>query len=372
MGPHARLPSALTTLPPRQLIASEARRTMSPPPRSPNSASATLSPPGTPFSPAPMSPVALSIQIAPPEPGDVESGGGLEKAPSTLRRLFSVNPAHSLRGDQFVEERVKGPPSRQASEKSDAGTHTGDSPVTSFTRTRSRWRRGSAPDQDSEPLGGVQAAIAAFSVPGELEISELLFSPRLPDGRPAQYLSSLEAERLVELRMGPDLRKITLPSGSFTSFVGSAAALQTLADLLLASLHPTAGRIRYNGCPAHPVIAVEWRKHVAVISEEPFIFADSVRGNVCLWDDHADDDRVVEALSKAGLSEFADRNALNTAVSPRTLGSNARRALAFARALYRRPRIVLLRDTSLGAPQVAVLREEGAVVVRHARPPLLL
>jgi ABC-type multidrug transport system fused ATPase/permease subunit len=131
---------------------------------------------------------------------------------------------------------------------------------------------------------------------------------------------------------------VTIPTGSITAFVGpTGSGKTTLIDLLAGLLRPTTGSIGL----------VDGRR--TVVFQEAFLFGGSVRENVCV-SDRLDDDQVWEALRLACAADFVGElpDGLDTMVGERgvTLSGGQRQRIALARALARRPDLLLLDDTT--------------------------
>jgi ATP-binding cassette subfamily C protein len=175
----------------------------------------------------------------------------------------------------------------------------------------------------------------------------------------------------------PVLRDVSarIEPGTFVAIVGpSGAGKSTLVDLLLGLLAPTAGEILVDGRPL-PALAGDWRARIGVVSQEPYIFNDTIARNVVLFAEPVDEPRVRRVLADVGLWGFvqAQRDGLATRVGERgsALSGGQRQRLAIARALYSDPDFLVFDEaTSALDPdsEAAVLR--GAL--REACPRTLV
>ncbi len=96
--------------------------------------------------------------------------------------------------------------------------------------------------------------------------------------------------------------------GEFVAFVGqSGAGKSTIVSLILRMYEIDSGRILANGIPITEFDIEEWRDHVAVVRQNPFIFADTLEYNLTIGNRNAtraDLDRVCRI---ARVDEFIDQ-----------------------------------------------------------------
>jgi ABC-type multidrug transport system fused ATPase/permease subunit len=144
---------------------------------------------------------------------------------------------------------------------------------------------------------------------------------------------------------------LEVKKGEFVGIVGeSGAGKTTLVDLLLGLIHPTGGDIFIGSKNLRDIDARHWRRSLGYVSQEPFLFGDTVGNNIKAFRPGIEASEVRWATDLAQASQFIDRLSenYNHRIGDRgaTLSGGERQRLALARSLVTRPYILLLDEAT--------------------------
>ncbi|WP_390622764.1 ABC transporter ATP-binding protein [Aeromicrobium massiliense] len=139
--------------------------------------------------------------------------------------------------------------------------------------------------------------------------------------------------------------------GSVTAVVGSTGSgKSTLTSLLVRLVDPQQGRVELDGVDVRTLTHDDLASTVALVPQSTFLFDDSVRENVTLGSEGIDDAAVWDALRTVQAESFVQAlpDGLDTQLGERgtTLSGGQRQRLALARALVRRPRLLVMDDAT--------------------------
>ncbi|HEY9410471.1 MAG TPA: ABC transporter ATP-binding protein [Jiangellaceae bacterium] len=159
----------------------------------------------------------------------------------------------------------------------------------------------------------------------------------------------------------------TAPPGAQTALVGlSGAGKTTIFSLIQRFYDPDGGAILLDGIDTSTWSRARLRRRIAYVEQDAPVLAGTIGENLRYGAPHASPADAEAALAEAGLSAMIDRlpDGLDTPVGTRgvTLSGGERQRLAIARALVRRPDVLLLDEATaaLDARNESALRETVA------------
>lgn len=170
-----------------------------------------------------------------------------------------------------------------------------------------------------------------------------------------------------------DRLSLAVEPGRMIALVGRAGSgKSTVASLILGLDRPWSGEVLVDGTPRDQVDPVLLVEGLTGASGTVVAFAGSIRQNVSMWDEAIGDEDLVAAIRDADCLELLDRpGGLDAPISEggRNLSGGQRQRLEIARALARRPGIVVLDGATSaldGQTEARVLeriRSRGATVI---------
>lgn len=147
--------------------------------------------------------------------------------------------------------------------------------------------------------------------------------------------------------------QFNLKSGQFLGICGpTGSGKSTLLTLLQRQFDVTEGRICYQGLPLPEIKLDEWRARLSIVNQSPFLFSDTVAGNIALGRPNATQAEIEEAARIACVHDDILRlpEGYDTQVGERgvMLSGGQKQRISIARAILQNAEILVL-DDSLSA-----------------------
>ena len=189
-------------------------------------------------------------------------------------------------------------------------------------------------------------AVDTFPTPGTVEMRDVTFV--YPDA---------DARVLAEV-------SFTVQPGTTTAIVGSTASgKSTVVRLLARLLEASSGQVLIGGTDVREADPEALWAQMGLVPQQPFLFAGTVASNLRLGREEATDDELWDALEVAQAKDFVSEmdGGLEAAIAQggTNVSGGQRQRLAIARALVRRPDILIFDDSfsALDVSTDARLRE---------------
>jgi len=169
-----------------------------------------------------------------------------------------------------------------------------------------------------------------------------------------------------------------MQAGQRVALVGpSGAGKSTVAQLLLRFIEPQRGEIRMNGMRLSDVSASEWRKQVAWVSQNPYLFNVSAAENIRMARPNATMAEIVQAAQQAHAHEFIQAlpQGYGTVIGERgaRLSGGQAQRIALARAFLKdAPLLILDEATSNLDPETEALIQDATERLMQGRMTLVI
>ena len=144
---------------------------------------------------------------------------------------------------------------------------------------------------------------------------------------------------------------LKINKGQTVALVGeSGCGKSTLIKLMLGFYMPQKGEIILSGKPVSDIDNADWLRHCGVVMQEPRIFSGTILENISMSETVPNINLVLEAIKKAGLSDFISTlpMGINTRIgtSGIEMSGGQKQRMMIARAIYKSPDILFLDEAT--------------------------
>lgn len=153
------------------------------------------------------------------------------------------------------------------------------------------------------------------------------------------------------LHSPPSNVSLRIPAGSYAAFVGASGAGKSAMLSMLMRFHdPSGGRVTIDGHDLRHVTQASLRAQMGVVLQDGFVFRSTIRENIRMGRPTATEEAITDAARDAGMLGFIEAQPLGFDTPVGTdglaLSGEMTQRLAIARAVLRKPAIVLLDEIS--------------------------
>ncbi|AUT48642.1 thiol reductant ABC exporter subunit CydC [Achromobacter sp. AONIH1] len=164
----------------------------------------------------------------------------------------------------------------------------------------------------------------------------------------------------------------TVPAGATVAVVGaSGAGKSTVASLLLRFWDPQSGAVRLDGADLRGLKLDSLRERVALVTQDTYLFNDTLEGNILLARPEASREELQRALEQAALADFVEAlpDGLRTRVGERgmQLSGGQRQRISIARAFLKNAPVLILDEATSHLDTLSEMQVRGALdtLMRH-------
>jgi ATP-binding cassette subfamily B protein len=159
---------------------------------------------------------------------------------------------------------------------------------------------------------------------------------------------------------------LSVRAGERIALVGaSGSGKSTVMNLIIGLLSPTNGRICIDGVPLSDIPLQEYRRFLSVVPQNSILFSGSLRENITYGLQTYSEEEFMQALTDANVIEFLPSlsKGVDTLVGEHgdKLSGGQKQRICIARALIRKPRILILDEATSALDNVSEYHVQQAI-----------
>ena len=169
----------------------------------------------------------------------------------------------------------------------------------------------------------------------------------------------------------------TAKSGqTFAIIGGTGSGKSSVVNLIPRFYEPESGTVELNGRDVRSLSVKELRDRIGIVPEKAVLLRGTVRSNLCFGNEDATDEELWEALEAAQAADFVRERegALDAPIeqSGRNLSGGQRQRLTIARALVKKPHVLILDDSSSALDYATDAKLRKALISLPYQPTIIL
>lgn len=169
-----------------------------------------------------------------------------------------------------------------------------------------------------------------------------------------------------------------LDKGKSIAFVGATGSgKSTIMNLILGFYENQRGEILFDGQNIKNLSKASYRKQMAVVLQDPYIFTGSIRDNITLKDESITEREVLDAIVKVGGKNLLQKRNNNLdyelAISGSDLSLGEKQIICFARAIVRNPKVLILDEATANIDtETEKIINYGIEVLKQGRSTMII
>ncbi len=159
---------------------------------------------------------------------------------------------------------------------------------------------------------------------------------------------------------------LKVKAGQTVAFVGSSGSgKSTMINLIIGLLSPVSGDIIVDGKPLKDLPMQTYRKFISVVPQNTILFSGTIKDNITYGLSHYTEEDLKKAVEDAAINEFLNilPNGLNSIVGEHgdKLSGGQKQRISIARALIRKPSILILDEATSALDNISELHIQRAI-----------